>query len=922
MAKRAAAEKINPNEELKGPEARGELRLLDTEEMFVDEKALAEEETARAADEAEATAQEISGAGELTTDEHMENLRLATEARDLRTEELGEIEILGDDLSSVVSGEKRAPASKVETAKVSLENEMRAAGRNLALLEAKLRSGKATPEDEAAFAEAQQVYEDKRLEYVGDSFERFAATQKQQIEARREALTIEKGFLKKVCDGYKKLGEMNLEKAGWKPDSKVGKIVAKMASVRTAITVGLLAGSAIVGAGTAVGLGAIAARRMLSGLGTSISVYGLSKRFSEARLDANYSTEKVATMNGGEVVEGLDKFEAEALTGGRSLEGNAAYDALQKRFIEVTNDRQLGQKEDVRMMMRNTDMSVEKRRQQAAVSNIKKGIVAGLAGIFVGSGALAKIFGHGTHFVGEKMGIVKKAGKAVVAARETTVVPNAGVVHEVASAKVEHISNVTLPNEPGADVLDDRQFNVLGKSEVQVAGGVALPQELPNTEVTAGVQVTPEGEIKIIKPVAGEAVPSAEEIKASEIVKGDSYAKVVERNLTANPEKFGYNPAEDGSVTAWARKMRGTILRENGLVSADREMRLRFDPKHPGHVSLTVQGGHISVEKTGVRDYVFGKQIPHLAETSAPAEPSIPKIVETSKFDAPVTLETPSIKVTGIPELTGEHVSGHVGAPERQLGSVVYEYKASAGAHSVAMNGGENLGKGTLKSQETINTIFKDRSKQLQGLREGYEEAHRQGQKQMETRLFTGYNAVVREANGKLGNIFKEIQPIKGEAIMPTLVKAKATLAEHLTSSASDSSKLAPPPFEAKFPAAVVDLKSGGQVEFLRDASGKLIGVNINEKLSEAARAKADKMLQGDWLKRATENYTGKETDISKFKTSILEKVRRLVAYEKVANDLVKMNAPEDQVDLVKRKTLALARTIKKTYGDDIFKKA
>jgi hypothetical protein len=860
---------------------------------------------------------ETVAGGKLTDPEQAANLHLVTDAEAAGAEAAAKTGAIGSEAKKLAAEE-----SPEETpAEVALEEQMLVAGRDLAVLEAKFGRSK-KPEDAEALAEARQVYGEKRLEYVGGNIERFVVSQKKQIEARREALIKEKGWLGKACDAYKKLGALNLEKAGWKPQGKVGKIIAKMVSVRTGIMVGLLAGSAIAGAGTASAIGLLALRRALSGAGAAIATFDLAKNFSEARLRASYSPDKVADMNDDEVTEGLERFEASALTGGRSLEGDVVYDALMKECVKRNQGRELG-KEEMRGVMMGSEAGVEVHRQAAQRSNVKKGVVAGLVGAIVGSGALARIFRHGTHLAGQKLGLstdaaknIGHAGEAAAAAKamtasaagEVTTAPGAGVAHEAIGANAENMPGVAAPHEvaPGSGVLANDaqpQFRVVPEGGIKAANSLTA-------EARSVAEITPEGEIKILHPEAVAAPPSAESIHASQIIRGDSYTKVIRRDLLADPKRFGFDPEHDGDVNAWAKKTGAEILRKNGLVAKGREMRLLFDAKHPGRVSLNMHDGQIGVEKTGVKDYVFKHHAVAPVEAHAAAEPEMPKIIRAENFDKAVTIETPTGKFTGLPELTGEHIQGHTGAAESQLGTLIHEFKIPlkpVDLRDAAINAGGKFGTGTLKDENLIMTIFRDRTGQLHALKEGYLEAHRQGQTALETRLFTDYNAVVHEANGKIGNIFKELQPVKGSDLAASVAETHAGVA-----GAAAEAKLSGV-------AEVIKTPGGSKIEFLHNAAGKLTGVKVDANMIDPA--KAQRMMGGDWLKRATDNYTGKETDIGRFRTGIIGKVQELLATEKAATDLAKMHAPEEQVDIVKQKAVLLARGIKKTYGD-IFRKS
>ena len=158
----------------------GELPL--TAERLAERAGEVESDVAAKTDEVKAGAAKIDtvAGGKLTPPERADSLHLVTDAEEAGAEATAKTGAIGVEAKKLAT-----EGSPEETpADVSLEEQMLAAGRDLAVLEAKFSRSK-KPEDMEAFADARQVYEEKRLEYVGNNFERFAVSQKKQIEARR-----------------------------------------------------------------------------------------------------------------------------------------------------------------------------------------------------------------------------------------------------------------------------------------------------------------------------------------------------------------------------------------------------------------------------------------------------------------------------------------------------------------------------------------------------------------------------------------------------------------------------------------------------------------------------------------------------------------------------------------------------------------
>lgn len=475
-----------------------------------------------------------------------------------------------------------APPEIAETksAEVSFEN-LALAARELASLEARFaKGGKKNPELGASLKEVREAYEAKRLEYVGGSVERQIEAQEQKIEAARETLEKQKGFLPKIFESHKKLGELNVgllmeKKFGGAPRSRVGKVIAKALSVRTAIGLGLVVGSGIFGAGSAVGFTMIAARRMLTGMGASVGTYDVLKSARDAKLSAELAPLQIETMDKEEVVTRMEQIEANALTGGRGLAGNKAYEQLKARFVEVATVRQnlrelAGESKasQMREELGKADAGLAAEVQKAKSANLKRKGIAAAVGLFVGSGAWAKVFGNTTSWFREYVGLAKKTVTAAVS--EAAVAPS--IPQEAA-----------LPVQP-----DEIRASML-------------------TDVHSEYQVAPSGSIETVGAAKAEVVLDEKMAAASEVVRGDGYARVIQRDLLADPEKFGYDAESGTDVKTWAKATAADVMRKNGLLSADREMRFSFDPASGDkpRIVLKMENGQIAMEKTGIKEYVY-----------------------------------------------------------------------------------------------------------------------------------------------------------------------------------------------------------------------------------------------------------------------------------------------------------------------------
>ena len=391
------------------------------------------EQTRNEVGEVEVTASMIeSAAGEdgLTQDEESANKKTVREAFQFEDEEAAIISALAQGISPE-PGEsvppQPAPAaentpeslSKADLADPSRQ-EMLEAVREVARLEAMITKGRGTPEDRAMLERAHEVFEEKRLEYVGESFSRFADAQRQQIAARRERMEKKKGFMAGAYRVYEKMGELNLETLGWKPETAIKKFIAKHISAKTVVPVALLTGGSVLGAGSAVGMSAFFAKRLMAGPMAGMGAFGSLMNRTETKLSKPLEPEKVKALGLKEILDRMDAMAGHMLMSGKSPSENEAYKQLEARFIEITEagrarSEQIGEwggRQEMKEIMENADVRLAKAHKKAKTGkNVKKGIGAAL-GIFTGSGALAHVFGGVTHWFGETFGAVKGGAKA------------------------------------------------------------------------------------------------------------------------------------------------------------------------------------------------------------------------------------------------------------------------------------------------------------------------------------------------------------------------------------------------------------------------------------------------------------------------------------------------------------------------------
>lgn len=401
---------------------------------------------------------------------------------------------------------------------------------------------------EEEMGNALKEYAEMRGEFVGEKAARMLHERSRIADTRAVELGKEKGVGTKVYDAYKKLGEVNLTKTEWFGNSKfgktrVGKMVGRAASLRTLTSFALLGGGLAAGAGSAVGIGAIMARRVMSGMGASIGSYDLMRM--KADRGAQKMKKAPEEMNMQELTLQMEKMEAAAMMGGKRLSENDSYKSLKSelgaRFAADGKERTLGDNESematmkLSMLMDSTDRRLgDLKAKSVRNDKIMKGTALAL-GVFVGSGQLAK------------------------------------------------------------GVKSIKEFFWGGKVAEAVAAAPAVSVE------QAKILVSPEGDVSVQPPgfIEKPPVPMAD---LAEVHQGDSYTKIFGRQMEADPAKYGYDASKDGAdVHKWAAKMARTVARDQGLLGKATDMRLRYDPSHPSKVLLRPD---LSIERTGVKEYL------------------------------------------------------------------------------------------------------------------------------------------------------------------------------------------------------------------------------------------------------------------------------------------------------------------------------
>lgn len=392
---------------------------------------------------------------------------------------------------------------------------------------------------------ARKEYDEKRAEYVGEKAGRMMVEWSKAADTRAAELLkqrpVEARALGKLYDGYKWLGNQNLEKV-WKPESKLGRMAARALSLRTAVSAGLLGAGVLSGAGIA-SIGIFGVRRLLSGGGAAVGSYDLMRMFSERkeRKQGEVSPDELPKMSMRDINERMERMAARAMLGGLEISKDRRYRELQAEFIGRLNGRRemteadaadpLFAQGEFRDVMAARDASLDEKKKAAQSRDRKRKAIASAIGLTVGGGLLAK------------------------------------GVKEAAAFFIEEdaVGNVApVPVEARPDVDPAQAETLVMTSD----GGAAAYGPEPATPAEA---------------------LDAKVRELAAVKMGDGYTQIFKRQILVDPEKFGYKP-EMGDPDKWATGKSLEFAKKNGLWSPDAQHWIKFDPKNPGRIILNPDG--------------------------------------------------------------------------------------------------------------------------------------------------------------------------------------------------------------------------------------------------------------------------------------------------------------------------------------------
>lgn len=182
--------------------------------------------------------------------------------------------------------------------------------------------------------------------------------------------------MKKLRKGWRWLGEQNAEKllakAGVQPKNWFLKFTARMVSLRTAASLGLLGGGMAIGFGSAVGIGMLAARRVMGGTGVAFGSYDLMRMATEKRA-LSFNEDGLEKMSPAELEEKMAEFEARAKFSGEKIVHNRDYNLLRREYKNRIGEIPEEEEDRIHILPKLVqELDKELREKQAQVSKEEK----------------------------------------------------------------------------------------------------------------------------------------------------------------------------------------------------------------------------------------------------------------------------------------------------------------------------------------------------------------------------------------------------------------------------------------------------------------------------------------------------------------------------------------------------------------------
>jgi hypothetical protein len=337
-------------------------------------------------------------------------------------------------------------------------------------------------------------YRELRAEVIGDDVMNMLDETEQSTKAYTEAVAEKKGWVGKKLETirkvHKQLGDWNLEKLGWHPEGRIGKMVAKGVNVRQAINVALIGGGVALGGSSVGAYGLVAARRLLGG---STAGYG-SYDFMSSLVDKKVKKETLKGLesdtNEG-LIKRLEYIEAHARVDSQDLSQNEAYQKLKAEFGKRCGGQAIGSEgapfqldpEAMAELMKAKDEGVAELQNRFDKVKTATKVAATSFGILAGSGLIAKGIAKGAKGAWHLTFGSAQPAEAAAVLVDGNVVLDSPDLHDLAP-RVEDV-------DPSA-TLHPEVSEVVPADSVQPTVEGAVPVDVAHPSVEGAAQIVPE----------------------------------------------------------------------------------------------------------------------------------------------------------------------------------------------------------------------------------------------------------------------------------------------------------------------------------------------------------------------------------------------------------------------------------------------
>lgn len=257
----------------------------------------------------------------------------------------------------------------------------------------KEEAAKVTEEFEAARIK----YEKAQAEFNGEKLIRHNVEERRRVDEINGARAKENSTFEKFRAAYRWLGDQNLEKV-IKPEAKIGKIICRMASLRTVVGLGLGVsgvGLALSG-GTAMAVGsALFLRKLYSGAASGLGTYEGLRMLAEKKTAID--GEEIKNLDLKSANEKMAQIESWAILNGKKIMEYSDYVKIRDRRTELlVGEKSVKLSEVMAGQFAKMNEEIDKRNRGEMY---RKTAALGM-GVFVGSGAMAWAFKKALYGVG------------------------------------------------------------------------------------------------------------------------------------------------------------------------------------------------------------------------------------------------------------------------------------------------------------------------------------------------------------------------------------------------------------------------------------------------------------------------------------------------------------------------------------------